>query len=147
MATAQLDPTAPVAGARRRRLTGPLATAGAVLGATLVLIPFDPNTEHVPICPLKATTGLDCPACGGLRCVHDLATGQVAQAANQNVLLLAYLPLAVALWLVWTVRRWRGDPRPVRVHPRVLVALAVIALVFGIVRNLPFVPYLRSGPN
>ena len=25
------------------------------------------------------------------------------------------------------------------------VALAILAVVFGIVRNLPFVPYLRSG--
>lgn len=143
--TLELETTTPESGARRRRISGPLQLAAGLGLATLVLIPFNPNTEHIPICPLKATTGLDCPGCGGLRCVHDLVTGHPAQAANQNILALTLLPFAVLLWVVWFLRRWRGDPRPIHINPKVLIGLGIVAVIFGIVRNLPFVPYLQSG--
>jgi hypothetical protein len=130
---------------RGHRLTAPLGVAGVVLAASLVLVVLDPNKGHLPICPLKATTGLDCPGCGGLRCVHDLATGHPAAAANQNVLALVLFPFLIAWWLVWLVRRWRHDYRPVTVPSRVVIAVLVLAVIFGIARNLPFVPYLRSG--
>jgi hypothetical protein len=129
------------------RLAGPGAAALCVAAATLVLVVVDPNKGHLPICPLKATTGLDCPGCGGLRCVHDLATGHPAQAANQNVLAVCLLPGVVLMWAIWVYRRWRGDPRPVTLPPRVLLGLGILAFAFAVVRNLPFVPYLRSGLN
>jgi hypothetical protein len=117
-----------------------------VLSATALLAVMDPNHPgHYPLCPLKATTGLDCPGCGGLRCVHDLATGHPAQAANQNLLAMFVLPAVVVFWAVWAVRRWRGDLRPMTVPPRVLVVVGIVAFTFAVVRNLPFVPYLRSG--
>jgi hypothetical protein len=31
------------------------------------------------------------------------------------------------------------------VPPRVLVVVGIVAFTFAVVRNLPFVPYLRSG--
>jgi Protein of unknown function (DUF2752) len=131
-----------------RRLAGPGAAALTVGAATLLLATVNPNQPgHYPMCPLKATTGLDCPGCGGLRCVHDLATGHPAQAANQNLLAFCLLPAVVGLWFVWLFRRWRGDPRPVTVPPRALLVLGIVAVAFAVVRNLPFVPYLRSGLN
>jgi hypothetical protein len=143
--TTTSTPSEAVTGVRRHRLTAPLAVAGLVLAASLALVVLDPNKGHLPICPLKATTGLDCPGCGGLRCVHDLATGHPAAAANQNVLAVVLFPFLIAWWGVWLFRRWRGDLRPVSVPSRVIVTVLVLAAIFGIVRNLPFVPYLRSG--
>ena len=140
--------TAPVEATRSRwhRVAGPGAAALSVGAATLLLAVVDPNESgHYPLCPLKATTGLDCPGCGGLRCVHDLATGHPAAAANQNVFALALLPLVVAAWVVWVVRRWRGDTRRVQIPARALYVIYGVGIAFAIVRNLPFVPYLRSG--
>jgi Protein of unknown function (DUF2752) len=129
-----------------RRLTGPVVAAGTVGSATLVLALVDPNQSgHYPICPLKFLTGLDCPGCGGLRCVHALATGHPIQALDNNAFAVCLFPFVIFLWLVWTVRSWRGDRRPVVIPPRLLYAVYALGILFAVVRNLPFVPFLRSG--
>ncbi|MGZ6777584.1 MAG: DUF2752 domain-containing protein, partial [Mycobacterium sp.] len=58
----------------RARLYGALG-AGALLGGGLTYIGLaDPHTPGFvyPACPFKLLTGLNCPACGGLRMTHDV---------------------------------------------------------------------------
>lgn len=143
--------------ARRTRLLAPLVAAGGVLAATGYVALVDPDHPgHYPLCPFKAITGWDCPGCGGLRAVHDLAHGNLAAAVDQNALVvLLVLPIAVVMWLRWMWRAWTGNPRPA---PRVPASRAgrlwtrwspyaglVLMVVFTVVRNLPFGHYLHSG--
>ncbi|WP_239070145.1 DUF2752 domain-containing protein [Cellulomonas chitinilytica] len=95
---------------------------------------------HVPgsyaVCPLKALTGLSCPACGCLRATHDLAHGDLAGAWGMNPLWVLAVPLVAALWLRWFTAAATGRPSraiPVRAG---WVGLAVV-LVFGVLRNVP----------
>jgi hypothetical protein len=127
------------AGTRARRLPGPLGTA-AVLGlATLALRLRDPH-QHGSwgLCPFKAITGWDCPLCGGLRAVNDLGHGRVLDAAHSNLFFVASVPLLAILWTFWLRRSWTGQDRP-RVPARavrpLLVATAVLLLVFTVYRN------------
>lgn len=134
---------------RRRRLVAPLATlAGTALGLTYLGI-VDPNEAgHYPLCPTRALLGIDCPGCGLLRGTHDLVTGNLAGALDNNILLIAIVPIAIIAWIAWFRRSWRGTRAAVtyeqfrRRNGLMIVALAV-ALAFGVVRNL--VPYLGSG--
>jgi len=96
---------------------------------------------HVPLCPFHAATGLYCPLCGSLRGVGDLAHGHVMAALGSNLLLVVTLPLmawgALSLASVgsrgaWTVRG------PWTVRSQTWIALGAIALVYAVVRNLPF---------
>jgi hypothetical protein len=131
-----------VVGTRARRLRGPLATA-AILGvATLALRVHDPH-QHGSwgLCPFKAITGWDCPACGGLRAVNDLGHGQVVEAAHSNLVFVGSLPLLLGLWLLWLGRGWTGDDRrvlPSRVVRPLTIAAAAVVLVFTIYRNTPW---------
>lgn len=139
-------PTAPVRpGPARRPGWSPPVTLGALaLGGTALLAVVDPSGTHVPLCPLKAATGLDCPFCGGLRAVHALTGGDLARAADHNVLFVAALPLLVAGWALW-LRRW---PRPVAGRSRSAGALqwaAVAVLVaFALARNLEPLAWMAS---
>jgi hypothetical protein len=134
---------------RARRLLAPSATllgAAAGLGYLAVVDPH--QAGHYPLCPTRALFGVDCPGCGLMRGTHDLVTGNVAGALDQNVLLVVLVPLAVVLWVRWVVRAWRGESAAVsygqfRRRNAVLVVSMVLLLAFGIVRN--FVPYLGSG--
>ena len=45
-----------------------------------------------------ALLGVQCPGCGSLRGVHDLATGQVAEAVGHNALLVPVLAVLVWWW-------------------------------------------------
>lgn len=142
---------------RRSRLLGPLLAAGGVLAATGYVALVDPNSPgHYPLCPFKAMTGWDCPGCGGLRAVHDLAHGNLAAALDQNALaVVVLLPVAVVMWLGWLRRAWTGprqgrpEPTPSRVRalwtrwaPYAGLALVIAFTVF---RNLPVGHYFQSG--
>lgn len=134
---------------RWRRLVGPVVTACSVGAATLVLRFVDPNgPSPLPMCPTRLLFGVDCPGCGGLRATHALANGDIANAMDNNLLFVVLVPLLIAGWVVWFVRAWTGrSPDPARRIPRwqraFPIVLAIVLLVFGIVRN--FTPYLGSG--
>ena len=129
--TAQKPPT------RMHRMVWPVIGATLTVGAAFYIRAVDPNNGGYPFCPLKAVTGIDCPACGGLRCVHALMNGDIGTALDQNLL------------------------RPVRVGPDVdadgaaavkanalralWVGFIVVTVVFTVARNVPGVPFLPSG--
>jgi hypothetical protein len=127
------------------RVQGPALLAGGVLGASLLLHLRDPHQSgSYAYCPWLLLTGTYCPGCGGLRAVNDLTNGDLAGAASSNLLFVASVPVLV-LWWASTVRdRWRGRLRQVaaRRHARLAVAFLVLALVFAVVRNLPFGAWL-----
>jgi hypothetical protein len=120
------------------RRTAPALTAGAFLLALPGLYLIDPNTTHVPLCPLRAATGLWCPLCGATRATHALLHGDLGTALHDNLLFVAVLPLLLLAW--W---RWAGrDPTPgadrAPLLPRpVFLTVLTLAIVFGVLRNLP----------
>jgi hypothetical protein len=91
-------------------------------------------------------TGLDCPFCGGLRGTHDLLHGNVAAALDHNLLLpvfLGVLAFVVAAASNERASRWFAQWRTGRGRVVAWVLLAVV-LVFFVVRNLPWFPYLDA---
>jgi hypothetical protein len=128
--------------------TAPLRAATVVAGATvpfLTVLALDPNQAgHYPTCPFRAYAGVDCPGCGSLRALHDLAQGNVAGALDHNALMVLFLPLLgveLARWVAGRpaspVLRWRYAP---------LFAMVVLG-AWMLVRNLPVFPFdvLGSG--
>jgi hypothetical protein len=130
-----------------RALRGPGAVAGAALGGLAYLAVVDPNQPgHLPLCPFKALTGLDCPGCGSMRALHDLTHGDVLGALDHNVLVVLALPFLAWRWWAWTARARSGRPGPQRLAPAwVLWSLVGVLVVFWVVRNLPGIPFLGSG--
>ena len=134
---------------RGRTRVGRLAALAGTAVATVYVGLVDPARGGAyPLCPSRLLLGLDCPACGGLRGLHDLLHGRLAEALGHNLLLpawLAVLGVALGLWLLPPVAR-----RPARalvVPPRVgLVAGGVLA-AFTVARNVPVGPLelLASG--
>lgn len=85
--------------------------AAVAAGAALVAV-VDPGVPgHYPACPILAATGWYCPGCGGLRAVHALAHGDVAQALDRNALIVLALPVVLLAYLHWlrTLRAGRNE--------------------------------------
>ena len=122
--------------ARRYRwliAAGTGAVAGGALGYVGLVDPHNPHSAY-PLCPFKWLTGWNCPLCGGLRMTHDLLHGHLTAAINDNVFLLAGIPILVA-WVL--VRLGRGKvPLPTLAPPALLVA----TIAWTVLRNLPAFP-------
>jgi len=124
---------------RLAALAGPassLAAGAAVLALVALVDPNEPG--HYPTCPFLALTGHWCPGCGTLRSMHAVTQGDVADAAGFNLLALASLPVLAVIWLRWARRSWLGAPRARELPTKWLWVLVVLAVGFGVVRNLPF---------
>ncbi|MFJ1587045.1 DUF2752 domain-containing protein [Streptomyces sp. NPDC088197] len=121
------------------RAAVPLALLGAVAGAFAYVGAVDPNTPgHYPACPLLHYTGIYCPGCGGLRSAHAVAHGHLGTALGCNALAVAGYVVFAVVWAVWFTRRLRGRPFEPVLRPVYGKALLALALVFTVVRNLPF---------
>lgn len=125
-----------------------LGVGVAGLATALLVALVDPNEGHYPACPTQALLGVDCPGCGGLRSAHALVRGDVATAADHNIAALILIPIALAAYLWWIRRTWRGRSPDLtmaqfRRRTRILLAGVMVLIAFGVLRN--FVPYLGSG--
>lgn len=112
----------------------------------------DPNSGgSYGFCPLRALTGLDCPFCGGLRGTYALMHGDVATALDHNLLLPLFLGVTLAVGVRAWLRSGSGQRSPSR--PGVIAGapvglwwlLGLATVLFFVVRNLPWFPYLDSA--
>lgn len=118
-----------------------LIGTGAVLAGSLAYIGLaDPHRPGFlfPGCPFKMLTGLDCPACGGLRMTHDLLTGNVGAAVVDNVFLLVGLPVL----FTWLVVRWRRGQK--LMPTAAIVTVVATAAIWTVVRNWPGFPLVPT---
>ncbi|RAV09371.1 hypothetical protein DQP55_17900 [Mycolicibacterium sp. GF69] len=131
---------APSAGTSRKQLYGALGTGALLTGALAYIGIADPHRPNFvfPACPFKAITGLDCPACGGLRMTHDLLHGDLAAAVVDNIYLLVGLPLL----LTWLLVRWRQ--RKPLMNMSATIVIITSALAWTVVRNLPGFPLVPT---
>jgi hypothetical protein len=115
----------------------PARVAAVAVAGCVGLAAWNPGDHGVGLCPTYVLTGVDCPLCGGLRAVASLTRGHPFVAADHNLLVVVLAPLAVGWWLLWWNASRRGRPAPVpRIGRPAWIAIAVVLLVFTIVRNL-----------
>ena len=131
---------APSATSSRGHRYGALGTGAVLVGALTYVGLGDPhNPDFIfPVCPFKALTGWNCPACGGLRMTHDLLHGDLGAAVVDNVFLLVGLPMLAA----WLLLRWRRG-QPLMTTPAIVV-IAIAAITWTVVRNLPGFPLVPT---
>lgn len=120
----------------------------ALAVSAAVLWRFDPNVAGNPLppCPLYALTGLLCPGCGSTRALHALLHADPLRALSMNALLVASLPVLPLMALdalgmlaaPWRARlRWLLDAR----------GWAVLVIGYGVLRNLPWMPFAALAPG
>lgn len=101
---------------------------GLVLALAVAVSIRDPHRSGSwAVCPTQALLGLDCPGCGSLRGLHDLARGNVTEAVGHNLLLIPGV-----LFLLYAVFKRPGS--------RWALIWGVAFVVFTVARNLPGSP-------
>lgn len=125
-------------------LRDPAIVGGLGLGAAALLHVRDPHDSgSYGYCPFLSVTGLPCPGCGGLRAVNDLSRGDVGAALGSNVLAVVLVAVLAVGWLVWVVRRWRGqDVAMIQLSTRAAYVVVPLIVAFGVLRNTPWGAWL-----
>jgi len=116
-----------------------LSTALVVVGALGLGYALWVQLTHLSVpCPFHAVTGLLCPGCGVTRLCLALLRLDAAAAWQANPVLLALLPLLGGmLGYRAVVYVCRGHVPTARWETLVWSGMAVVLLIWGIVRNIP----------
>ena len=119
------------------------------LAFAVVLHVADPSEATAfPVCPFYAATGLYCPGCGTLRCLHALLHADIRAAIDFNLMTVLFVPMLVAAWLSVGLAGIGGrHPPDVRSIPRwVGWAIGVAFGLFWVLRNVPGEPFSWLAP-
>ena len=108
----------------------------AVAAGIVMYFHYPALMRYFPPCPFHFVTGLHCPGCGATRAAYRLLHGDLAGAARCNLLLLPALG-----FLLWLCLRKKET-----LHPAVMTVFIVLAVLFWILRNLPWAPFTLLAP-
>ena len=119
----------------------------AAAGTAAILFLFNP-VEHsfYPVCYFHAATGLQCPGCGSLRAMHQLLHGHLFEAARLNLLLILCLPYLGWCSIQFAISRRRGLQTTFAIRSVWLWMFFFAAVVFTVLRNLPFPAFAWMRP-
>ena len=113
-----------------------LVVSLAILLMSIIYRNAPGKADWYPPCILKKLTAFDCPGCGGTRACYQLLHGNIAAAANHNLLFLFSLPLMslgiASFFSPQILRAWHYFNKP-------MIVLLVV-LLFWLLRNLPVFP-------
>ncbi|MFN8360044.1 MAG: DUF2752 domain-containing protein [Candidatus Kapaibacterium sp.] len=114
---------------------------GVVFFAVFLFL-YNSKTMHIlPRCPFNWATGYYCPGCGTTRGLHRLLHGDIAGALRANVLMIVTVPYVVYSIVRYLSLSLLGTQLPaIILKPIVVQLLAVLVIVFWVVRNIPVYP-------
>ena len=126
-----------------------LLDAGLLAGGGAAYLYFhDPSVYPIP-CVFHLLTGLYCPGCGAGRACFALLHGELGEAFSYNPLMVILIPFlclyAAARGFDWAVTG--GNHVDGKISVKLLVAILVLILIYGIVRNIPALPFSLLTPG
>jgi hypothetical protein len=115
----------------------------ALLGIAAVDFFFNPSRHgFYPVCLFHKLTGLNCPGCGATRATRALLHGQFLRALHDNALFVFALAVAAIWGIFFLAGKIKNPGARLNVPPNFLWAFLILALGFGVLRNLPAFSYL-----
>lgn len=115
------------------------------LGVVVFCYIFFSNQSKIVIpCLFHKITGLYCPGCGITRCFNALLHFDFYQAFRYNPLVFILLPFALVYLLITIYSKLRGKRNLLdkKIPSWMWYLLVVVALIFGIIRNIPYFDWL-----
>ena len=114
-----------------------------IIIAIIFLFFIDPNGSSIfPPCTFYRLTGLYCPGCGSLRCLHQFLHGHLQTGFKLNPLMVLSLPFLGYAFISRVIFVIRGKPFPNTFIPAFWIWLLLgFILAFWVVRNTPYYPF------
>ena len=136
-----------ISGKATAKLVVTLSCAAAAFLLVVFVYNNDPRSGYgLPPCGFKEVTGYHCPGCGGTRAFYFLLHGKIKASFYHNpILILGSIVATFAIAALLIMRRKGIRTISMTAIQGALFAFAIIGsiLLFGIVRNLPWYPFLK----
>lgn len=123
---------------------------GIAFPVAIIFILFWGLCVKIPIpCVFNHITGLYCPTCGATRAVIYFMHGNITDSLKSNALItLSAIPLLfifTVMWLgvIFNRKEWYVPNTAVI---KFFCVFVVIYIIFGIVRNIPTIPFIWLNP-
>ncbi len=87
-------------------------------------------------CISKSISGLDCPGCGSQRAFHELLHGNFKKAAQLNLLIYFFTPLAFFIFFKMALKPFNVILPDIIISTKWLITILVLMLLFTIIRNV-----------
>lgn len=98
------------------------------------------NIFNFIFCPFYKITNLYCPGCGITRMCLSIFKGDFHQAFRYNPLLFTLIPVAI-FFMINHFTAYKLMKKSTQ--EKLYIALIVILVLFGILRNIPYFSYLQ----
>ena len=132
---------------RSARVTAVLLGAAITVIGAVYLYFHNPHRYPLP-CLFHVITGLYCPGCGAGRASYSILHFRFSDAFRYNPMYVILLPL-IGIYIVVRAIDWMltGENHvDGKINPKILYAIAILVLGFGIMRNIPVYPFTLLVP-
>ena len=94
------------------------------------------QTDFFMSCPFYKITGYLCPGCGSQRAFHEVLHFHFFEAFKQNALFVLGIPYVLLIFYANFNKEKHQKLRQVLVGNKTLLILLIVAILFGVLRNL-----------
>ena len=94
------------------------------------------QTDFFMSCPFYKITGYQCPGCGSQRAFHEVLHFHFFEAFKQNALFVLGIPYVLLIFYANFNKEKHQKLRQVLVGNKTLLILLILAILFGVLRNL-----------
>ena len=94
------------------------------------------QTDFFMSCPFYKITGYQCPGCGSQRAFHEVLHFHFLEAFKQNALFVLGIPYVLLIFYANFNKEKNQKLRQVLVGNKTLLILLIVAILFGVLRNL-----------
>ena len=123
-----------------KKLVKPVIYLIAVLLIISIYWLYDPGTtEYFPKCPFFSFTGLLCPGCGSQRALYHLLNFNIAEAFNENMLMvlsIPYIATGIIFDLIISENKKFLQFRKVLFGKKAIYIILCLIIIFWIARNI-----------
>ena len=94
------------------------------------------QTDFFMSCPFYKITGYQCPGCGSQRPFHEILPSHFLGAFQQNAFFVLGIPYVLLIFYANFNKEKHQKLRQVLVGNKTLLILLIVAILFGVLRNL-----------
>lgn len=115
-----------------------------LLGSIISIVAILVLSGRIAIpCIFYKITGLYCPVCGSTRAIKALLKGDILLSIRNNLLLYTIMPLLLGLWFI----NKKTKNKYKEIIYMLMIFLIIIAIIYGVLRNLPYFYFLAPIGN